>query len=105
MFLNALTPPPPPPPHTQKNKKICDNSVDTYPSTIKFASECFMAQEMCDKAVNRCFLYFILFLTNMKIKKYVTVLFSLRYNPGQYKTQHKTQQMCGKAVWLSNCIK
>ena len=56
-------------------KKIRDSSVDTYPSTIKFASECFMAQEMYDKAVNRCFLYFIVFLINIKIKKYVTVLF------------------------------
>ena len=63
---------PPPPP---QKKKIRDNSVDTYPSTIKFASECFMAQEVCDKAVNRCFLYFIVFLTNIKIKKYVTILF------------------------------
>ena len=27
-------------------------------STIKFVPECFMAQEMCNKAVNRCFFVF-----------------------------------------------
>ena len=32
---------------------MCDKAVNTYPSTIKFVTECFMTQEMCDKAVNR----------------------------------------------------
>ena len=31
-----------------------DKAVDTYPSPKKIVSECFMTQEMCDKAVNRC---------------------------------------------------
>ena len=29
-----------------------DKAVYTYPSTIKFARECFMTQEMCNKAVD-----------------------------------------------------
>ena len=52
-----------------------DKAVNTYPSTVKFVPECFMTQEMCNKAVNKCFLYFILFLINIKLKKCVTVLF------------------------------
>ena len=31
---------------------MCDKAVYTYPSTIKFAPECFMTQEMCNKAVD-----------------------------------------------------
>ena len=54
---------------------MCHKAVNTYPSTIKFVLKCFMTQEMCDKAVNRCFLYLILFLINIKLKKSVTVLF------------------------------
>ena len=58
-----------------------------------------MTQEICDKAVNRCFLYLILFLIDIKLKKCVTelflkILFLIVYCPGQY----KTQQMCDKAV-------
>ena len=54
---------------------MCDKAVDTYLSAVKFVPECFMTREMCDKAVNRFFLYFILFLINRKLKKCVTVLF------------------------------
>ena len=38
---------------------MCDKAVNTYPSTIKFVPEFFMTQEMCDKAVNRCFFVFV----------------------------------------------
>ena len=59
-----------------KTQKMCDKAVSTYPSTIKFVPECFMTQEMCGKAFNRCFfLYFILFLVGIKLKKCVTDLF------------------------------
>ena len=58
LFLNAT-----------RHKKMCDKAVSTYPSTIKFVPECFMTQEMCNKAVNRYFLYLILFLINIKLKK------------------------------------
>ena len=34
-------------------ENIRDKAVNTYPSTVKFVPECFMTQEMCDKAVNR----------------------------------------------------
>ena len=34
---------------------MCDKAVDTYPSTMKFVPECFMTQEMCDKAVHNVF--------------------------------------------------
>ena len=37
---------------------MCDKAVDTYPSTIKFVPECHKTQEMCNNAVNRCFLVF-----------------------------------------------
>ena len=36
---------------------MCDKAVDTYPCALKCLPECFMTQEMYDKAVNRCFLY------------------------------------------------
>ena len=52
-----------------------DKAASTYASTIKLVPECFMTQKMCDKAVNRFFLYLILFLINIKLKKCVTELF------------------------------
>ena len=54
---------------------MCNKAVSTYPSTIKFVPECFMAKEMCDKAVNRCFFYLILFLMGLTLNKCVTELF------------------------------
>ena len=37
---------------------MCDKTVNTYPSTIKFVPECFMTQEVRDKAGNICFFVF-----------------------------------------------
>ena len=37
---------------------MCDKVVSTYPSAITFVPECFMTQEICNKAVNS---YFFLF--------------------------------------------
>ena len=54
---------------------MCDKAVSAYPSTIKLVSECLIIQEMYGKAVNRCFLYFIIFLINIKLKKCVAELF------------------------------
>ena len=34
-------------------QKMCDKAVNTHPSTIKFVSECYRTQEMCEKTVNR----------------------------------------------------
>ena len=42
---------------------MCDKAVSAYPSTIKLVSACLIIQEMYEKAVNRCFLYFIIFLS------------------------------------------
>ena len=54
---------------------MCEKAVDTYPSTINFVPECYNTQQICDKAVHRCFLYLILFLINVKPKKCVTESF------------------------------
>ena len=54
---------------------MCDKAVSTYPSTIKFVSECVMTQEMCDKTVKKIFLYLILLVINIKLKICVTDLF------------------------------
>ena len=51
---------------------MCDKAVDAYISTIKFVPECFMTLEMCDQAVNRFFLYLLLFLLSIKLKKCAT---------------------------------
>ena len=48
---------------------MCDKPVNTYPSTIKLIPECLIAQEMCDKVVNSCFLFLILCLIYIKLKK------------------------------------
>ena len=37
---------------------MCDKAVDAYPSTIKFVPKCFVTQEMCEKAVDKCFFVF-----------------------------------------------
>ena len=58
-----------------KNETMFDTDVDTYPSTIKFVLECLMTQEMCDKAVDRCFLYLILFVVGINLNEGVTELF------------------------------
>ena len=48
---------------------MCDKAVDTFPFTIKLVPECHKAQEMCNKAVSRCFLYLMLFLIDKKLHK------------------------------------
>ena len=58
-----------------ETKKMCDKCVNTYPPTIKFVPECFMTQEMCGKAINKCFLHLILFFIGIKLKKCMTELF------------------------------
>ena len=49
-----------------------DKALDTSLSTIKFVRECFMTQEVLDKAVHIFFSYLILFLISIKLKKCVT---------------------------------
>ena len=62
-------------PECYKIQKMCDKAVDTHNSTIQLVTECYKIQEMCYKAVHRCFLHLILFLINIRLKKYVTWLF------------------------------
>ena len=50
---------------------MCDKAVDTHPHKIKYVTELYKTQEMCYIAVHTCFLYLILFLINIKLKKYV----------------------------------
>ena len=50
-----------------KTQEICDTAVDTQPSTIKLVPECCQTQEFFNKADN--FLYLILFLFGIKLKK------------------------------------
>ena len=38
---------------SKSEKKMCHEAVNTYPSVIQFVPECFMTQEMFDKAVNQ----------------------------------------------------
>ena len=54
---------------------MCDKAGDACLSSIKYVSECNMTKEMCNKAVNRFFLYLILFRIDIKLKKCVTELF------------------------------
>ena len=49
--------------------------IDNYPHALEFVPECYKTQKVCDKAVNICFLYLILFLIDIKLKKCVTELF------------------------------
>ena len=56
-------------------KTMFDEAAHTYPTTIKSVPECYETQEMCYKTVDRCFLYLILSLINIKLKKYLTKLF------------------------------
>ena len=51
---------------------MCHKSVDTHLSTIQFVPKCYKNQEMRYKAVNKFFLHLILFLINIKLKKYMT---------------------------------
>ena len=37
---------------------MCNNAVNTHGSTIEYIPDRFKIQEMCEKAVDRCFLVF-----------------------------------------------
>ena len=65
-----------PAPDCYTTEKMCNKSITTYPSTIELVPEFYKTQEMYDKVVNGYFLYFILFLIDIKVKKCVTELFT-----------------------------
>ena len=54
---------------------MCDKTVTTRISTIQSILQCYKTQKMCDKAVNRRFLYLFLFPNGIKLKKCVAELF------------------------------
>ena len=58
-----------------KTQNIYDRATNTYSSTIKFVPECVMTQEMYDETMNKCFLYLILFIIDIKLKKRAAELF------------------------------
>ena len=62
-------------PECYKTQNMRDKVVNSYASTIKVAPECLMGQKMCDKGLINTFLNLILFLINIKLKKFVTLLF------------------------------
>ena len=64
-----------------------DKAVNTYPFTIQLVSECYKIQKMCEKAVNRCFMYLILFLIDIKLKESVIYKDPIMviYCPDRYK--------------------
>ena len=71
----------------------------TYRSTIKFVPECIMTQEMCNKAVNRCFFVFGSIPDQYKIREMCDRIvsedsFFIVYCLDRY----KTQKMCDEAV-------
>ena len=38
---------------------MCGKAVEAYTNTLKFVPDCYKTQEMCDKAISRCFLGFV----------------------------------------------
>ena len=47
---------------------MCDKAVDDYAHALKFISDCYKTQEMCNKAVN-CFFLFYCVLDQYKTQK------------------------------------
>ena len=88
--------------HQYKTQEMCNKVVDNYAHTLEFVPECYKTQEMCDKAVNNYpytknlflnairglkksvirllvgifLLYLVLFLIGIKLKEFVTKLFT-----------------------------
>ena len=50
-------------------------AVDTYPPAIQFVPDLYKTQEMCFKALILVFLYLIIFLIDIKLKKCVIKYF------------------------------
>ena len=76
-----------------------DKTVSIYTSTTKFIPECVMTQEMCDKAVNRCFFVFYSITNQYKTQEMCDRVgsdnpFLIVYYPDKY----ITQKMCDEAL-------
>ena len=63
-------------PDCYKNQEMCNKTVDNYPHALENVPECLMTQKCVIKQLIDVFLYFILSLIGIKLKKCVTVLFN-----------------------------
>ena len=85
---------------------MCDKAWNTYPSTIKFVPECFMTQEMCNKAVNICFFVFVSISNQYKTEEMCHSVISegpflITYCPDKCKIQKNVWWSCR---WFSSSI-
>ena len=77
---------------------MCDKSINTHLS-IQFVSECYKTQEMCDKAVSRCFFVFIYILDWYKTQEMCDRVISKDPFMIVYCSDRcKTQGMCDESV-------
>ena len=80
-----------------------DKAVDTHPPIIKYITECCKNQEMCNKAVHRCFFVFDSIPDQYKTHEICDIVvsvypFSTVYCPDKY----ITQKMCEKGIlWVN----
>ena len=58
-----------------RNQKSGNQAVDNYVEPLEYVSQCFKAQEISDKILILVLFFFILFLTDSRLKKYVIKLF------------------------------
>ena len=78
---------------------MCNKSFSSYPSTIKYVPDQFKTQEICDKAVDKCYFVFNFVSDQFKTEKMCNEvvsndLFKLKY----CHDRHKIQNTCDKAV-------
>ena len=78
---------------------MCDKAVSTYPSIIEYVPNCYKTQEMCVKAVNKCFFGFDSIPDPYKTREMCDRVvsedpFLIVYCPDKY----KTERMCDGAV-------
>ena len=80
-------------------KKMYDKAVSTYSSAINFVPEGFLIQQICDKAVNKCFSAFDSISDwcksqEMRDRVVSEDPFLIVYCPAKY----ITQKLCDQAV-------
>ena len=62
-------------PDCYRTQKMCDKAVNTYHSTTQFVPKSYKTQELCDQELSiDVLLHLFIFLINIKLKKYVTLL-------------------------------
>ena len=81
------------------NQNMCDKTVDNYVHASEFVPNAIRLKKCAIKPLIPVLFYFILFLIDIKLQKYVIKVvskepFMLKYCLDKY----KTQEMCDKAV-------